>query len=196
MKKIMLFLATLLVFTGAAQARIITYSWHQTATTWPGVVFSAYYKVIQGVAPLPARSDQLSPDFGGLVDLYIQAGSYPILTLGSLIPRCDDFGGCISGGIDHNWNFPDWQINVPNLHYHDAADFAVSPYHLEWELWASATTIRIGDDNAGKRCWESALCTATGYWKPDFDPAPEPMTLFAFLGGLALLATGLSRRRG
>lgn len=192
MKKIMLFAAALMMFAATAQAGIITYTWHQTSTTWPGVVFTAYYKVIQGAAPLPANSFQMSPNFGGLVGLYIEGGGYPVITLGSLVPRCDDFSGCFSGGAQHNWNFPDWQINLPNLHYMNTADLSVSPFHIEWELWASATTIRIGDDNANKRCWESALCTATGYWATNF--VPEPMTAFAFLGGLALLGTGLRRK--
>lgn len=192
MKKIMLLAAALMVLTGAAHARIITYSWHQTSTTWPGVTFTAYYKVIQGVAPLPASADELSPDFGGLVGLYIEGGGYPVLTLDSLVPRCEDINGCFSGGAPHNLFLPYWYISVPNLYYLNAADLPDDPFHIEWELLATPNMIRIGDDNGGKRCWEKDLCAATGYWKPDFDPAPEPMTLFAFLGGLALL--GAARR--
>jgi hypothetical protein len=195
MKKLMLFAALLMAFATAAQARIITYTWHQTSTTWPGLVFTAYYQVIQGVPPLPASSVGTLPDFGGLVDFYIQGGSYPAITLASLVEPCLDTNGCTSGGADHDFGYPFWQISIPNLLYVNAADLSVSPFHIEWEYWASPTTILIGDDNAGNRCWDTSLCTATGYWKPDFDPAPEPMTLFAFLGGLALLGTGLSRRK-
>jgi hypothetical protein len=187
MKKIMLLAALLAAFAAAAQARIITYTWNQTSASYPGLAFTAYYQVEQSSLPHSANSGQTSPDFGGLVGLYIEGGGYPIITLSDLIPSC--YGDC--GGA-HNDGYPSWTVHVPYLSYVDAISFSEEPFHFEWSYLATATSIQVNDDNANKPCFDYQACMATGYWTPDY--VPEPWTVFAFVGGLAMLGLTLLRR--
>jgi hypothetical protein len=193
MKNIFMVVFALAALTISASAGTITYTWHQTSSTDPDLIFTAYYTVIEGVDPKNADSFESDPDFGGLVDFYIQGGDYPAITLADLIPACMDSFGCTAGGVTHDWGYPYWRISVPSLFYLDAIALGEDPLHLEYEYWATPTSILIGDDNANKRCWNTELCIATGYWAADIVPTPEPGTLFALLGGLGLL--GLMLRR-
>lgn len=193
MKRALFFAAAFAASAFGADAGVITYTWHQTSTTLPGLVFTAYYQVLEGVAPNHADSTQTSPDFGGLVGLYIEGGGYPAITLSDLIPSCQNSGGCVIGGIDYDYGSPSWWIDVPDFFYLAASSFPGEPFHFEWDYEVSATSIRLGDDNAASPCFEQFGCYAQGFWVASY--VPEPMTLLAFAGGLAMLGASLRRRR-
>ena len=206
MRRAVLLAAALAVFAASAQARIITYTFHQTSASIPGLEFTASYELSQGSKPLPADSNQAPPDFGGLVGLSVGSSglphSYPSLSLSDLIPSCQDPSGCVvippgceppdCTGTPYAYGFPDWQIDVPYLLYVYATDLDVDPFHIEWDYLLTATSIQVNDDNDANGCYDQYACYATGYWTPDY--APEPATLFALAGGLLLLAS-MRRRR-
>lgn len=191
MRRCMLLIAALAALVTGAQARIITYTWNQISTTKPGLVFTASYRVIQGAAPLPANSFQISPNFGGLVDFYIEGGGYPVITLADLVPSCDDPSGCMIAGQFHDFGSPNWQINVPSFFYLAATELSADPWHFEWNYIVTANSITLGDDNANAGCFNQFDCYATGFWSSNF--VPEPWPVFAFLGGLALISLRRAR---
>ena len=205
MKRFLTIIAALAGLAAAADARVITYTWVQTSSTKPGLDFTAYYRVTQGSSPHSANSGQPTPDFGGLVDLYVEGNGYPAITLTDLIPACQDPSGCFvvppgcgdppdpGCGIPYDYNFPIWSISVPDLLYVYAASFDYEPYHFEWDYWLTPTSIQLNDDNGANGCYDQYDCYATGYWQPDY--APEPATLFVFGGGLALAGLMILRSR-
>jgi hypothetical protein len=193
MTKTIALAVALAALTASADARIINYTWHQTSTTWPGLDFQASFGIFQNAGRPIANSSQMPPHLGAVAYLYFQGAAYPAITLADLVPACPGPGLCSIGGALHDPGSPDWQINLPYLFYHATTEIAPPTYVFEWEYWTtSPTSIVIGDDNAGKRCWDTSLCTSYGYWTVDY--APEPATLFAFAAGLALLPVIAARR--
>lgn len=182
MRRCMLLAAALAAFITGADARIITYTWNQTATTKPGLVFTAFYEVVQGVGAHHADSNQTPPDFGGLVGLYIQGGSYPAVSLADLVPSCDNPGLCLIGGNLHDFGSPDWRIDLPDIFYHATTEIPPPNYVFEWNYIVTATSITLGDDNAAAGCFNPYDCTTTGFWSSDF--VPEPWSLFIFAAGI------------
>ena len=109
----LIFAGFLLLSPLPASAGIVTYVFHQTSSSLPGLHFTGQYTIDDSLAFPTVTSDDAAIDFGGLLSLSFTGGGVYEISLADF--RAADYTG-----------YPSWSINPSELYYNDtASDYTI-----------------------------------------------------------------------
>ncbi|MBN9566320.1 MAG: PEP-CTERM sorting domain-containing protein [Alphaproteobacteria bacterium] len=153
-----IFAGFLLLSPLPASAGIVTYVFHQTSSSLPGLHFTGQYTIDDSLPFPTVTSDDAVIDFGGLQAFSFQGGGIMQISLADFVPACrsDDCG---------YYGYPNWSIYPGVVAYNDGGnDYTVD----------LSGRVQANSDNPDTMCSQSGDCFAEGYWA---NTVPESSTI-------------------